>query len=162
MRRNLAGLALLLLFAGAAGGAGCSAEGDFVLEGESSGEAGSLARLAGVRTGVVVVVDALSCGLNGRHLSKLNELHATVNVRPVLLTDWPETGKQQAERMFVIPYRTVSYDAYTSNVEDLFRELRRPFVAVFRDSRLVSVFGNVNGDVIMESLSAHLRMLGRG
>ena len=109
-----------------------------------------------------MVADALACGLNGRHLEILNGLHGNVDVRPVLLTNWPETGKQQADRMFVIPYRTVSYDAYASNVEDLFRELQRPFVAVFRDSHLVSVFGNVNADIIMESLSAHLRMLGRG
>ena len=107
-----------------------------------------------------MVADALGCGLNGRHLSLLNRLHATIGVTPVLLTTWPETGKQQAERMFVMPSRVVSYDAYASGVEDLFRGMVRPFVAVFRESRVVSVFGNMNSDIAIGSLFAHLRSLG--
>jgi len=155
--RNLAGC---LLIASAASVVGCSSRlQEIDPSTERIGET-SLARFAGVRTGVVVVVDALSCGLSGRALDRFNGLHGNINVQPVLLTNWPETAERQAERMFSIPYRIVGYNAYASNVEAIFREIPRPFVAVFRESQLVSVLGNMNIDVTMESLLAHLGSLG--
>jgi len=120
----------------------------------------SLALFAGVETGVVVVADAISCGLSGRALGQLNRLHESIDVIPVLLTNWPKTGEQQAKRMFSMSYRVVSYNAYASNAESVFRDMRRPFIAVFRERQLVSVFGNTNIDVTMESLLGHLKSLG--
>lgn len=141
--------------------AGCSSGPEDFLSSTADGTAKvSLARFAGVETGVLVVADALSCGLSGRALSQLNRLHESIDVIPVLLTNWPRTGEQQAERMFSMPYRVVSYSAYASNVESVFRDMRRPFMAVFRDHQLVSVFGNTNIDVTMESLLGHLKSLG--
>ena len=89
-----------------------------------------MAQLSRVSTGVVVVSNALNCGMGGRVLAQLNALNESVPVRPLLLSNWPETGRERADRMFTIPYRMVTPDAYQNGVESTFRNMPMPFVAV--------------------------------
>ncbi len=131
------------------------------VEGVAEGtEDASLARFAGVNTGVVVVANALSCGLGGRALAQLNALDESVPVKPVLLTIWPDTGREVADRMFAMPARVVPPATYRDGVEDVFQDMPMPFIAVYRNGRLASVFGNMNIDAVMESLVAQLRSVG--